>query len=115
MGFKARHYSEIRADEVAQEDVKGIKIRWLIAKSDGAPNFAMRYFEMAPGGFSPHHSHKWEHEVFVLDGDCIVVCGNEQKQVGPGWVVFIPPGAMHQFKNSGNEVLKFLCLVPHHE
>jgi quercetin dioxygenase-like cupin family protein len=115
MGFKALHYSKIKADEVKQDDVKGIKVRWLITKSDGAENFAMRYFEMAPEGYSPHHSHGWEHEVFILNGDCLVICGTEQKKVGPGYVVFIPPNKMHQFRNVGNEVLRFLCLVPHHE
>jgi len=115
MGFKALHYSKITADEVTQDDAKGVKIRWLITKSDGAENFAMRYFEMAPGGYSPHHSHRWEHEVFILNGECLVVYEAEQKKVYPGYVVFIPSNTMHQFKNEGNEVLRFLCLVPHHE
>jgi len=115
MGFKALHYSEVKADEVKVNDAQGTKIRWLITKSDGAEHFAMRYFEMAPRGHSPHHSHKWEHEVFILDGECTVICGERQKKVGSGYVVFIPPNAMHQFRNVGNGVLRFLCLVPHHE
>ena len=63
----------------------------------------------------PNHSHKWEHEAFILNGECLVVCGDQRKKVSPGYVVFIPPNVMHHFRNEGTEVLRFLCLVPHHE
>lgn len=115
MGFKAVHYSEVKADEVTEYGAEGAKIRWLITKDDGAGHFAMRYFEMAPGGHSPHHSHKWEHEVFVLEGECLVVCGDQKKKVDSGSAVFIPPDVQHNFRNEGNGTLKFICLVPHHE
>ncbi|HSJ53691.1 MAG TPA: cupin domain-containing protein [Anaerolineae bacterium] len=29
-----------------------------------------------------------------------------------GTSVFVPGGEMHQFRNTGDEVLRFLCLVP---
>ncbi|UCG36920.1 MAG: cupin domain-containing protein [Candidatus Bathyarchaeota archaeon] len=115
MVFKAVHYSQIAEGEVAECGAEGTKVRWLITKDDGAENFAMRIFEMNPGGHSPHHSHKWEHEVFILSGECVVVCENERKKTGPGYAIFIPPNAMHHFRNEGSEVLKFLCLVPLHK
>ena len=61
------HAKDVKAEDVG-EGAKGVKIRWLIGEQDGAPNFAMRHFEVAPGGHTPHHSHDWEHEVFVLSG-----------------------------------------------
>lgn len=115
MGFKALHFSEVEADEVTESGAEEVKVRWLITKDDGAEHFAMRCFEIAPRGNTPHHSHKWEHEVFILNGECLVVCGDQRKKVGPGYVTFIPPNAMHHFKNEGSGVLRFLCLVPHHE
>jgi quercetin dioxygenase-like cupin family protein len=115
MGFKAVHYSEINAEGMDECGVGNVNIRWLITQKDGAEHFAMRYFEMAPGGQSPHHSHEWEHEVFILDGTCLVVCGNQQKKVGAGYAVFIPPNTIHHFENKGANILRFLCLVPHHE
>lgn len=114
MGFKAIHYTEVQADTVVEECVERTNVRWLITKNDGAEHFAMRLFEMAPGGHSPHHSHEWEHEVFILEGDCLVACGDERRRVGPGYVVFIPPNEVHHFENESPRVLKFLCLVPHH-
>ncbi|UCE95395.1 MAG: cupin domain-containing protein [Candidatus Bathyarchaeota archaeon] len=115
MGFKTLHFSEAEVSEVTKCGAEGTKIRWLITKEDGAAHFAMRYFEMAPKGHSPNHSHEWEHEVFILDGECLVVCGSQRIKVGPGYAVFIPPNTIHHFRNEGTKDLKFLCLVPHHE
>jgi quercetin dioxygenase-like cupin family protein len=39
----------------------------------GAPNFVMRLFEIDPDGYSPFHTHAWEHEVFVLEGEGTVL------------------------------------------
>lgn len=61
------NYKTIQAEkaECCQEETQ---VRWLITKEMGAPNFAMRLFEMKPNGHSPLHKHAWEHEVFVLEG-----------------------------------------------
>jgi quercetin dioxygenase-like cupin family protein len=91
------------------------QIRWLITKEMGAPTFAMRLFEMEPDGYSPLHTHSWEHEVFVLEGNGSVFDGKNTKPLQAGDVVFVPPNELHQFRNSGKEQLKFLCLIPHTE
>jgi quercetin dioxygenase-like cupin family protein len=102
---------------VQDEDVKGgaknIKVRWLITKEMGAPNFAMRLFEVEPDGYSPLHNHPWEHEVFILEGEGAVFDGAKSTPIKPNDVVFVPPDEMHQFKNTGKQTLKFLCLIPH--
>ncbi len=74
MGFKAIHDTEVKLEKMIG-GAHGTSVRWLITEKDGAEHFAMRLFEMNPGGQSPHHSHEWEHEVFVLEGECLVVCG----------------------------------------
>jgi len=114
MGFKCLHNSKVKLETMQEAGAKGIKIRWLIDKDDAAPNFAMRLFEIAPKGYSPLHSHSWEHEVYILEGTCQVTCEAQRKKTTAGYVVFIPPNAEHQFKNAGETVLKFLCVVPHH-
>jgi quercetin dioxygenase-like cupin family protein len=73
----------------------------------------MRLFEMAPNGFSPLHSHPWEHEVFILEGNGAVTDGKEQKEFKEGDVLFIPSNERHQLKNVGKVIVKFLCLIPH--
>ncbi len=109
--MRIHSYKSVQAEE-ANEGAKKLKVRWLITKEMGAPNFAMRLFEMEPGGNSPLHKHPWEHEVFILEGEATVVGEQGEKTCTYGDVVFIPPNEMHQFKNTEKTTLKFLCLVP---
>jgi len=97
----------------AEEGASKLKVRWLITKDMGAENFAMRLFEMAPGGFSPLHSHPWEHEVFVLEGEGVVIGRDGEKAFKAGTVVFIAPGERHRFRNTGSETVRFLCMIPY--
>jgi quercetin dioxygenase-like cupin family protein len=113
LGFKAVHLTKVKMEDVTVPGFDGVKVRWVITKDDGAENFAMRYFEIAPGGHSALHAHNWEHESFILEGKGVVVCGDQEKQVGPGYVVFIPPNVQHCFKNVGEKLLRFLCLIPY--
>jgi quercetin dioxygenase-like cupin family protein len=110
--MKIAHYTDTEAKE-ADEGASKVKVRWVISKEMGAPNFAMRIFEIEPGGYSPLHSHNWEHEVFILEGDGVVVSQDREEKFKPGDVVFVSPNEKHQFKNNGKKLVKFICIVPH--
>jgi len=107
--------SKINLEAPQETGAAGIKVRWLIKKENGAPNFAMRLFELQPNGHSPLHAHDWEHEVYILEGQCKVTCEGQEKKATTGYVAYIPPNTKHQFTNVGKSTLKFLCLVPHHK
>jgi quercetin dioxygenase-like cupin family protein len=109
------HYKDVKTEEAREEGALKLKVRWLITKDLGAPNFAMRLFEVEPGGYSPLHSHPWEHEVFILEGEGLVVSEDGERKVGVGDVILVLPNELHQFKNNGKKLLRFLCLVPHIE
>ncbi len=72
----------------------------------------MRLFEVGPGGYSPLHTHNWEHEVFILEGEGVVTDGEKEAQIKSGTVVYVAPEEKHQFKNNVSDTLKFLCLIP---
>ncbi len=110
--MKVFHYRDVKAED-AEEGASKLKVRWLITKDMGAENFAMRLFEMKPGGYSPLHSHPWEHEVFILEGEGLVVSEEEERKFRAGDVIFIPPNERHQLKNTGQKTVKFLCLIPY--
>jgi len=112
--MKVFPYKAIKAED-AGEGTSGLNVRWLITKEVGAPNFAMRLFEVEPSGYSPFHSHPWEHEVFVLEGEGVVIGGSEEKSFKKDDVIFVPPDEKHQFKNNGEKIVRFLCLVPYHD
>lgn len=105
-------FEDVESEELGK-GCKGVSIRWLITKEIGAPNFAMRMFEVEPEGHTPLHTHEWEHEVFILGGEGIVVGKDGEEKVKHGDVIFMPSSEEHQFRNIGEQKLKFLCLVPH--
>lgn len=105
--------SELAPQPVTDEGAKGTTVRWLIGKPEGAPNFAMRLFELEPGGATPLHEHAWEHEVFVLDGSLQVVAEQGPVEVSAGAAVLVMPGERHQFRNAGNAAARMLCVIPH--
>lgn len=110
--MKVGNYEQTEQQDVAMEGAEGCKVRWLVGEKQGAPNFAMRQFEVAVDGHTPRHSHPYEHEVFVLEGEGTVSEGERQHPIKAGDVIFVEPNDVHQFRNTGTAPLKFLCLVP---
>lgn len=113
--MKVNHHQQVPSAPVEMEGAEQCTVRWLIGREDGAPNFAMRQFEVSPGGYTPKHHHPYEHEVFVLEGEGVVLEGDEEHPIRAGDVVYVAPDEVHQFRNTGQSALKFLCLVPHTE
>ncbi len=110
--MKTNHYEQVESQPVEMEGASGCRVRWLIGEADGAPNFAMRQFEVAAGGYTPRHTHPYEHEVFVLEGEGVVYEGDVEHPLRPGDVVYVEPDEVHQFRNTSDAPMKFLCLIP---
>src|SRR5512147_1620959 len=92
---KVCHYTEVPADAIGNE-APGTCVRRLIDGGDGAPLFALRMIELAPGGHSLHHRHGYEHEAFVLDGRGQVLMGEAWHDLKPGDVVYVPGWVEHE-------------------
>lgn len=60
-------------------------------------SFVMRYFKVMPGGNTPHHSHPWEHQVFVLEGEGVAVIEDVEVKLSKGTFIFVEPNKRHQF------------------
>lgn len=110
--MKVIHYSEAESKRFEGEGVEGVTGRVVIGKADGASNFCMRVFELAVDGYTPRHSHDWEHEIFIHAGQGEVLRRNEWQPVSAGNVIFIPGGEEHQIRNRGDSKLIFVCLIP---
>jgi quercetin dioxygenase-like cupin family protein len=96
-----------------EREMKGVSVRWLIGPVEQAPNFALRYFEVEPGGWTSLDQHAHDHGVMVLRGRGRVRLGEEAFDIGFGDVVYIPPNEVHQLKCvGGDEPLGFLCVIP---
>jgi len=115
-----RHSGAFEWDQVLLEPYKattetwkGITRRELIGKRGESPCFHVRYFELAPGGYSTLEQHEHEHVVLVLRGKGDARFGCYVHRVGFGDVVYVAPGDPHQFLNPEDaaEPFGFICMV----
>jgi len=95
-------------------------VRWLIGRQNGAKTYAMRIFEIGPGGIvplhehpeEPLHEHPEEHEIFVLNGEAKML-GEFEGTAKKEDVVFIPSNEPHGYDNTkGTEIFRFICVIP---
>ena len=110
--MKIAHISEIAAERVEMDGAKDCKVQLAVTPRDGAPTFAMRVFEVAPGGQTPFHHHPYEHEIYVMEGQGTVWRDGKEVPLNPGDVLYIPADEQHQFKNASDTSFKFMCLIP---
>jgi quercetin dioxygenase-like cupin family protein len=71
----------------------------------------LRYFEVAPGGYSTLERHEHMHAVMILRGKARALVGDKVHEVKPRDLITIPPWTWHQFRPAPGETLGFLCLV----
>jgi uncharacterized cupin superfamily protein len=84
------------------EDVEAVTIqrprvartRRNLGRAAGSVNTGIQHVQVEPGMESaPPHCHSIEEEIFVvLDGDGVVVLGDQETPVGPGHVISRPAG-----------------------
>lgn len=90
----------------------GVTKQSLIGPAEGWAGWVMRQFTLAPGGFTPRHRHPWPHINYVVAGAGQLYLEDQEYQLEPGTIAYIPGGAEHQFLNTGTKALVFLCIVP---
>lgn len=76
------------------------------------PAFAsqLRYFEVAPQGYSTLERHEHSHAVLILNGNGRCLIGERIYEVATQDLLHIPAHTWHQFRADG-ETLGFLCMV----
>ena len=99
-------------DTKPTQEAPGLVKREVVCADKGAPNFCMRVFDVEPGRSTPFHEHPWEHEVFVLSGRGVAIGEQGETQIARDSVVFVPANEHHCFTNNGNEMLRFICVIP---
>jgi mannose-6-phosphate isomerase-like protein (cupin superfamily) len=79
--------------------------------SDPEMQGELRYFEVAPGGFSTLERHQHMHAVLVLRGSGRCLIGDHVRSLGTHDLVTVPPMTWHQFRAGSGAPLGFLCMV----
>jgi mannose-6-phosphate isomerase-like protein (cupin superfamily) len=75
----------------------------------GSRNLAVTWVEGAPGSQQPLHAHEASEQAYVIvRGSGHMLLGDQERHVGPGTLVFIPPGTRHAIRNDGEEPLVYV-------
>ena len=108
------NYEERELEDVSLPGAEKAKMRWLIGRKAGATTYAMRYFELHPGGKIPVHTHPEEHEIFVLSGTAKLLGEKPEGIIAKkDDVVFITSMEPHGYDNTnGTEKFRFICVIP---
>ena len=95
--------------EDARALFKAVTRQVLFADSEMAAE--LRYFEVAPGGFSTLERHQHMHAVLILRGRGHCLVGREVRRLNTNDLVTVPAMTWHQFRATTDEPLGFLCMV----
>ena len=110
--MKITNLQQCQSYPVNMEGAQGTTRQLPIGRADGAPNFSIRVFTLEPGGHTPHHSHASEHLNYILEGSGIAMEGETPKTIRKGDFVLVMPFEKHQYRNTGETPLVFMCMVP---
>lgn len=94
------------------DTVNEASMKKLVASEEGWDSHVMRVVELGEGGFSPKHKHPWPHINYIIEGEGTLLLNGEENPIKAGSFAYVPSDALHQFKNTGKGVLKFICIVP---
>ena len=75
----------------------------------GTENLSVTWVEGEPGSEQAVHSHEGREQVYVIvQGRGAMRVGEEVEEVGPGTLIYVPPGAGHSIKNIGEDRLIYV-------
>ncbi len=106
------HIDQLEGAPLEGDGLRAVVKKILVSPADGWHDHVMRVFELGPGGHTPRHAHDWFHVNYVIGGTGSLFLDGAEHPVGAGAYAFVPAGAEHQFRNTGEETFRFICIVP---
>ena len=93
--------------------VGDMTIRFLLEGEQSGGAVAVFEFDVPAGSriAAPHSHDGYEETIYGLEGALVWTVEGEPHEVGPGEVLCIPRGAVHQFANAGDLDAKALAIV----
>lgn len=75
----------------------------------GSDRMAITMVHGEPGSEQPMHSHPEAEQVYVIvSGSGLMRVDDEEREVAPGTLAYIPRGAKHAIRNTGGEPLVYV-------
>ncbi len=72
----------------------------------------MLYVSQAPGVSTPHHTHAWEYQAFITEGEGTLIVEDKEYTIRKGDAVLVPPNIKHQFQNTGSVTMSRITINP---
>lgn len=73
--------------------------------------YSLAHATVRTGEVTKPHKLKSSEVYYILEGRGLMHIGDENFEVGPDCIVYIPPDAVQYIENTGKSDLKFLCIV----
>jgi len=80
-------------------------------KEDISIHYSLAWAYVKPNEKTLLHELKVSEVYFILNGKGTMHINNEEKNIGEGDTIYIPPNAAQFIENTGEENLEFLCIV----
>ncbi|MEM7403844.1 MAG: RuBisCO large subunit C-terminal-like domain-containing protein [Pseudomonadota bacterium] len=98
------------ASDSSFKDVRRVE---LVGRYGERTHSDLRYFEVAPGGYSSREFHQHTHIVIGARGEGVLVRGNDRRPLREHDIAYIEPLEVHQLLNETDEPFGFYCIVDH--
>ena len=106
------HVDKLVTKEITHPSALNSSMKVLVSPQEGWEGHVMRVVEVKENGFTPKHSHPWPHVNYFLEGQGELMIDGVNYKVEAGSYAYVPSDSLHQFKNIGKDVFKFICIVP---
>lgn len=101
----------IKCEEITTGD--NARLRELLnpLKEDVAIRYSLAHAKVKPGEITYAHRLKTTEVYFILEGEGEMYIDDEKEKVQVGQAIYIPPNSIQKIKNTGKNLLVFLCIV----
>lgn len=106
------HEKNIKGINVNHPEVKNAVMKAIISPKEGWEGHVMRIMELEEDGYTPRHSHPWQHINYMIEGEGILHLDGKDYEVEAGSYAYVPANKIHQFSNRGKGKFRFICIVP---
>jgi mannose-6-phosphate isomerase-like protein (cupin superfamily) len=79
--------------------------------TDGGYLELVNEFEVAAGGYVYPHEHPTHEFYFVMSGRGVMTIADEDRDVAPGDLVYIPPDTVHSLRPTGGGAIHCFCFA----
>lgn len=97
-------------DRQLDEIAPGIRRAIFFDSRDGARSLSLGVADVAPGAAIPVHRHTVEEGFHVLEGDGVVVVGEEEQAITAGSFCVMAAGEYHTIRNTGRGRMRLLIV-----